>query len=103
MTDIVERLRWSGQDAMTKNLSLGMAKLHAEAADEIERLREDLDEAVKTVRRWHRAALTMRDMSITGKVTEIELYYFNMAMSLPFFGADSEPLPSQRLPKEPVP
>ena len=39
MSDLVARLRWSGQDAMTKHLSLGMATLHAEAADEIERLR----------------------------------------------------------------
>lgn len=42
---LVERLRWSGQDAMTRHLSLGMAKLHAEAADEIERLQRELKEA----------------------------------------------------------
>ena len=40
MSDIVERLRWSGQDAMTKHLSLGMHTLHTEAAAEIERLNE---------------------------------------------------------------
>ena len=38
--DITERLRWSGQDAMTKHLSLGMAGLHTEAANEIDRLRK---------------------------------------------------------------
>jgi hypothetical protein len=45
MTDIVERLRWSGQDAMTKHLSMGMATLHAEAADEIERLTAAIKDA----------------------------------------------------------
>ena len=40
--DIVARLRWSGQDAITRHVSLGMHKLHAEAADEIDRLREAL-------------------------------------------------------------
>lgn len=30
--DIVQRLRWSGQDAITKHASLGMHMLHADAA-----------------------------------------------------------------------
>lgn len=40
--DIVERLCWSGQDAFTKHYSLGMWKLHEEAAVEINRLRSDM-------------------------------------------------------------
>lgn len=38
MSDIVERLRAQGADAFAKHYSLGMWKLCAEAADEIERL-----------------------------------------------------------------
>jgi hypothetical protein len=38
-TDIIERLRGEGSDAMRKHLSLGMFNLCAEAADEIEHLR----------------------------------------------------------------
>lgn len=38
--DIVERLRQEGEDAMRKHCSLEMWKLCAEAADEIERLRD---------------------------------------------------------------
>lgn len=37
--DIVMRLRAEGEDAMRRHYSLGMWKLCAEAADEIERLR----------------------------------------------------------------
>lgn len=39
MSDLVERLRREGADAFHKHYSLGMWKLCAEAADEIERLR----------------------------------------------------------------
>lgn len=39
MSDIVERLRDQGKDAFAKHYSLGMFKLCAEAADEIERQR----------------------------------------------------------------
>jgi hypothetical protein len=39
MTDIVERLRREGESAQSKHLSMGMWRLCAEAADEIERLR----------------------------------------------------------------
>lgn len=39
MTDIVDRLRAEGADAMHKHLSLGMHGLCADAANEIERLR----------------------------------------------------------------
>lgn len=51
--DIVERLRWSGQDAMTKHLSLGMWKLHDEAATEIERLRTNMNDALKLLCMGH--------------------------------------------------
>lgn len=47
--DIVERLRWSGQDVMTKHVSLGMAGLHADAIAEITRLRSELKEAVNAL------------------------------------------------------
>lgn len=60
---------------------------------EIERLWTELDGAVSAVRRWHRAALTMRDMSITGDGS-IQDYYFDAAMSIPFYGALEDPLPS---------
>ena len=39
MTDIVERLRSEGSDALAKHYSLGMYQLCSDAADEIERLR----------------------------------------------------------------
>ncbi len=39
MTDIVKRLRAEGENAMRQHLSLGMHRLCALAADEIERLR----------------------------------------------------------------
>jgi hypothetical protein len=42
MSDIVERLRDQGRDAFAKQYSLGMFKLCAEAADEIEGLRRDV-------------------------------------------------------------
>ena len=67
----------------------------ARAADEIERLRAELDQAVKTIREWHGVALDMRDMSITGK-GDIQDHYFNAAMRLPFYGCGSDPLPSQQ-------
>lgn len=54
------------------------------------RLRRELDEAVRTVKTWHRTALEMRDMSITGK-GDIDGHYMNAAMSLPFYGAEGEP------------
>lgn len=44
-SDIVERLRAEGADAMSKHLSMGMWKLCDEAAAEITRLRAALDEA----------------------------------------------------------
>lgn len=47
MTDIVQRLRQEGEDAMRKHLSLGMHKLCEEAADEIERLRKALGPFVR--------------------------------------------------------
>lgn len=47
--DIVERLKWSGQDAMTKHYSLGMAGLHADAIAEILRLRSLLSETVEAL------------------------------------------------------
>lgn len=44
-TDIVERLRVNGENALRKHLSLGMHGLCTEAADEIERLRAALRDA----------------------------------------------------------
>lgn len=74
-----------------------------EAADQLERrdgviekLRADLLAAEKTVRAWHRTALAMRDMSITWRSTEIDDFYIRAAMSLPVYGADPDPTPSQR-------
>jgi hypothetical protein len=46
MTDILERLRAEGEDAMRKHLSMGMWKLCAEAAAEIERLRAQTNNAI---------------------------------------------------------
>ena len=40
--DIVARLRTEGEDAMRKHLSLGMHALCTAAADEIERLRAEV-------------------------------------------------------------
>lgn len=40
MADIVQRLRDQGVDAFARHYSLGMFKLCAEAADEIDRLRD---------------------------------------------------------------
>lgn len=45
MTDIVERLRDQGKDAFSRHYSLGMFGLCTEAADEIEKLRKQLDQA----------------------------------------------------------
>jgi hypothetical protein len=42
MGDLVQRLRSQGRDAFAKHYSLGMFKLCAEAADEIERLMAEL-------------------------------------------------------------
>lgn len=42
MSDIAQRLRDQGTDAFAKHYSLGMFKLCAEAADEIDLLREAL-------------------------------------------------------------
>jgi len=44
MTDIVERLRDQGKDAFAKHYSLGMFKLCADGADEIERLRKGIQD-----------------------------------------------------------
>ena len=41
--DLVARLRAQGTDAFAKHYSLGMFKLCTEAADEIERLRSDIE------------------------------------------------------------
>ena len=45
MTDIVDRLRAEGKDALAKHASLGMYGLCSDAADEIERLRSSLADA----------------------------------------------------------
>lgn len=43
VSNLIERLRGEGADAMRKHLSLGMWALCSEAADEIERLQKILD------------------------------------------------------------
>lgn len=63
MADIVERLRNEGRDAMAKHLSLGMHTLCSEAADEIERLRDELDKTFACMTEA-RNALSIR---VTGK------------------------------------
>lgn len=47
MSEIVDRLRLQGENAMRQHLSLGMHKLCTEAADEIERLYALVDETAR--------------------------------------------------------
>lgn len=49
--DLVARLRREGESAFHKHYSLGMWKLCAEAADEIDRLNRKLDQADRIVDR----------------------------------------------------
>ncbi len=55
-----------------------------------------LEQAERTVRAWHQVALQMRDLAIGRDHEAIERIYFYAAMSLPFYGVDPDPLPSQR-------
>lgn len=54
-------------------------------------------EAERTIRAWHAAALKMRDAAIEKNWEEVERIYFDAAMFLPFYGADADPLPSEGL------
>lgn len=54
-------------------------------------LRSERNEAIHTVRAWHRTALKMKDASIGGE-GDIQEIYLNAAMSLPFYGAVGEPI-----------
>ena len=56
----------------------------------------DLENAERTVRAWHKAARAMCDLAIKGDCDGIERLYFDTAMSLPFYGAYPDPLPSER-------
>lgn len=58
--DIVVRLRREGEDAMRRHLSLGMHGLCAEAADEIEKLRQMVDIARTGLLRVERQSETAR-------------------------------------------
>jgi hypothetical protein len=65
MSDIVDRLRDQGRDAFAKQYSLGMWKLCAEAADEIERLRSDIDvmrtDCIYAEDQWARTKANLAD------------------------------------------
>ena len=90
MTDIVERLRWSGQDAMTKHLSMGMWKLHEEAAAEIERWRSDHEHMLgdnaklRAVIERLRAALgtSFDAMTIASELSGVAEYNFDRAIAV---------------------
>jgi hypothetical protein len=56
-----------------------------------------LQEAERTVRAWHKAAREMCDVAIGGDCKAVEKRYFHAAMTLPFYGADPDPLPSERM------
>lgn len=59
-------------------------------------IEKELEKAQRTVRDWHKAALAMRDLAIRGDCKGVENLYFDTAMSLPFYGADPDPLPCRR-------
>ncbi len=60
---------------------------------EIERLLAAQEAAERTIRAWHKAARKMCDLAISGDCDAIQDFYFDTAMSLPFYGADPDPLP----------
>src|SRR3990167_1148525 len=62
---------------------------------EIERRRAEQENAERTIRSWHKAALAMCDFAIGGDCKGVEDLYFDTAMSLPYYGADPDPLPCQ--------
>ena len=59
------------------------------------RMSDALTTAELTVRAWHKTARTRCDLAIEGNFKEVERVYLEAAMSLPFYGADPDPLPSE--------
>lgn len=104
--DLIERLHF---DAVRCHVdySKGVASNIHEAAAEIDQLRNSLGEAlvrennlIAAIQEWHKAALGMRDLAIKGDCKGIEDLYFNTAMSLPFYGANSVGVNQQITPEQ---